>query len=250
MKKRRIVIKIGTNSISGDDGTINQETINHIVEQVCEVRSDSDVLIITSGAVGAGKNLLRKMDHDEVTNKQIYAAVGQIELMKIYSHLFGKRDIYIAQMLATRADFTSNEHSKNMQNCLKSLFEENIVPVMNENDFVAVEELMFSDNDELAKMVCQMIKADYLVILSNVKGIYDEDGKVIDEFNYDSEMPGHLASSEKSAFGTGGIQSKFGMSRETAEGGTEVFIADSKEPHVILRIMKGEHIGTKFNAKK
>lgn len=247
MKTKKVVIKLGTNSISNDDRTLNIDLLKHIGDQVTSVLKDCDVLIVTSGAVGTGIGIMGEKRYDDTTNRQMYAAVGQVELMKIYSELFEKHGKNVAQILATKADFANRSHYLNMKNCLESLLKENITPVMNENDVVSINELMFTDNDELAGLVSKMLAADVLILSTNVDGVLDKDGTLIPEINYDSEIPKHIVdTNEKSSFGKGGIQTKFKMAQEAAKNGTEVYIANSKEPDFILRILNGERVGTKF----
>ncbi|MFA5948206.1 MAG: glutamate 5-kinase [Candidatus Gracilibacteria bacterium] len=247
---KRIVIKIGTNSITNDDGTLNMPLLADIVDQIALLRKNHDVLIVTSGAVGAGKSMINILRHDEVTKRQIYAAIGQVKLMTTYSELFKKHDVFVAQMLMTKMDFVDREHYLNTKNCLESLFKEKIVPIMNENDVVAVQELMFTDNDELAAMIAKMLSADLMIILSNVDGVYDGKKKVIPSFNYDSDAPSAITASEKSSFGKGGMLSKFAMAKSVAENGTAVVIANSKTENVIVKITNGENMGTRFIPKK
>jgi len=250
MKANRAVVKLGTNSITNEDGRLNEELISSIVEQVVSVSDQWNVLLVTSGAVAAGLTLIDEKRYDETTNRQIYASVGQVQLMKMYASKFAEHNQVVAQMLTTKDDFTNRDHYLNMKNCLESLFKENIIPIMNENDFVAIEELMFTDNDELAGLVSQMLNADKLIVLTNVEGVLDENGVIVREFNYDDPVPNHILSAKsKSSFGKGGIQTKFKMAQEVAENGSEVYICNSIFKDVISRILAGEHIGTKFNPR-
>ena len=197
--------------------------------------------------MGSGRAILKKkLKYDETTTRQIYAVIGQVKLMELYSKLFSEHGLIVAQMLATKEDFANRIHFLNTKNCIESLFSEGIVPIMNENDFVCVEELMFTDNDELAGMISKMLFADTLIILSNVDGVYDKNGNVISEFKPNEDMPAHIVSSEKSMFGKGGMKNKFGVAQMVAKQGTEVVIANSKEKDVIKKILTGESIGTKF----
>lgn len=247
MKAKKIVIKLGTNAMTNEDGTLNQELIKDLVRQICSLEDEYDVLLVTSGAMGAGRAILKKhLKYDEVTTRQVYAVVGQVRLMELYANLFGEHGRVVAQMLATKEDFTNRSHILNTKNCIDSLFHENIIPIMNENDFVCVEELMFTDNDELALMVSKMIFADTLIILSNVNGVYGADKKVIAEVQADEEMPRSIVSSEKSSFGKGGMQNKFTVAQMAAKNGTTVFITSSKEKDAITRVCNGECVGTKF----
>ena len=250
---KRVVIKIGTNAmipLGGTDMTIDERLLKYLVAQCAKACVTADVLIVSSGAMGCGHTLMKLGRHDAVTIRQMYAVVGQVKLMSLYAKFFGKHGLNVAQMLATKNDFTNRAHYLNTKNCLESLFKEKIVPVMNENDFVAVEELMFTDNDELAGMAAKMIGADRMIMLTNVDGVFDEKGKVISEFGLRDCMPKHLATADKSSFGKGGIQNKFKVAKAVAESGTEVVIANSRAKNVIGRILKGEKVGTKFKAKK
>ncbi len=234
-----------------DDLKLDKDLIKDLVRQIAEASEHNDILLVTSGAMGAGRATLKKpLKYDEVTTRQLYAVVGQVKLMELYSNFFEKHGRNVAQMLATKEDFNNRTHFLNTKNCIETLFRENIVPIMNENDFVCIEELMFTDNDELAGMISKMLSADKLIILSNVTGVYDKDGKVIPEFKPEEEMPRHIISSEKSSFGKGGMQNKFGVAQAIAKHGTEVFITSSKEKDVITRILNGENVGSKFIAHK
>jgi glutamate 5-kinase len=251
MKSQRIIIKIGTNAMTKKDKLIDEKLLGCLIKEIAALNKDNEVMIVTSGAMGCGRSLVKLLRYDDTTNRQIYAVVGQVKLMSLYSHLFKKYKINVAQLLSTKEDFTIRSHYLNTKNCLESLFKEKIVPIMNENDFIAVEELMFTDNDELAGMISKMLNADKIIILTNVKGVYDKKGKVIPEVYYNEEIPDYILNSkDKSSFGKGGIQTKFKVAQEAAAHGTEVFIVSSKEENVIARIMKGEKVGTKFVPQK
>ncbi len=251
MKNKKIVVKLGTNAMTTEDLKLDKNLIKDLVRQIAEANENYDIVLVTSGAMGAGRATLKKtLEYDEVTTRQIYAVVGQVKLMELYSNLFEGHGLNVAQMLATKEDFNNRTHFLNTKNCIESLFREGIVPIMNENDFVCIEELMFTDNDELAGMISKMLFADQLIILSNVDGVYDENGVVMKEFRADEEMPRHIISSEKSSFGKGGMQNKFGVAQNVAIHGTEVFIANSKEKDVISRILHGEKVGSRFIPNK
>ncbi len=247
MKNKKVVVKLGTNAMTNEDGTLNKPLIRELVRQIVSLKNTCDIVLVTSGAMGCGRAILKKqLKYDETTTRQLYAVVGQVRLMELYANLFGEYGCVVAQMLATKEDFSNRIHFLNTKNCIESLFAEGIVPIMNENDFVCVEELMFTDNDELAGMISGMIFADTLIILSNVDGVYDKNGKVIPQFRPDEDMPGHIVPSGKSMFGKGGMQNKFGVAKMVAIKGTEVFIANSKEKEVLPRILNGESVGTRF----
>lgn len=251
MQKQKIVIKIGTNAMTKKDKKLDEKLLADLVKQVAQIRKINDVLIVTSGAMGCGRSLVKADRYDSTTSRQIYAVVGQVKLMSLYSDLFKKYKTVVAQLLATKEDFANRVHYLNTKNCLESLFKQGVVPIMNENDFVCVEELMFTDNDELAGMISKMLCADKLIILTNVDGVLDKKGKVISEFNYKDKVPAHISSNkDTSSFGKGGMQTKFRMAQVAAENGTEVRIANSKLKNVLLKIMKGEKVGTKFIPKQ
>lgn len=250
MKSKTIVVKLGTNAITNEDASLNLPLMKELVAQVAEAMKKYNVLFVTSGAMGAGRSILKKeMRYDETTSRQLYAVVGQVKLMEIYSELFAKHNITIAQMLATKQDFENRTHALNTKNCIESLFREGIIPIMNENDFVCIDELMFTDNDELAGTISKMLFAEKLMILSNVDGVLDENGEVIPEFDWNSKIPESIVSSDKSSFGKGGMQTKFKVSQSIAEHGVEVFIVNSKTENVISRIVDGEKLGTHINPK-
>jgi glutamate 5-kinase len=250
MKKSTIVVKIGTNALSNDDGSLNKELMEDFVNQLATLNKEANVLLVSSGAMGAGRDILKKkLPYDDVTSRQLYAVVGQVKLMEIYSKLFESHRITVAQMLATKQDFENREHFLNTKNCIESLFRENIIPILNENDFVCIEELMFTDNDELAGIISKLLFAEKLIILSNVDGVYDEAGKVIESFSCEEEIPSHIKSADKSSFGKGGMQTKFEMAQKVAAHGTEVYIANSTQSNVLTRIVAGEELGTKFKKK-
>lgn len=251
MKTKKIIVKLGTNAMTNEDGSLNKTLIQDLVRQISELMKENEVLLVTSGAMGSGRAILKKeLEYNEVTKRQMYAVVGQVRLMEMYANFFAENGRIVAQMLATKEDFKNRTHFLNTKNCIESLFREGIVPIMNENDFVCVEELMFTDNDELAGMISKMIFADKLIILSNVDGIYDENKNVIREFKPDDEIPKNIISASKSSFGKGGMQNKFSVAHSVANHGTEVFITNSKVPDVLTRIVAGELVGTHFIAAK
>lgn len=248
---KSLVVKLGTNAMTNEDGSLNDELIRDLVRQISVLRKEYDVLLVTSGAMGSGRSVIKKeLKYDPTTNRQIYAVVGQVKLMEMYHQLFAEHGIIVAQMLATKQDFENRNHLLNTKNCIDSLFKEGIIPIMNENDFVCIEELMFTDNDELAGIVAGVVRADSLVILSNVDGVYDKDGGVFSHFGYDDLIPDHIVSSDKSSFGKGGMHNKFKMAQSAAQNGIHVVIANSKAPDVLLRVVNGDSVGTRFLAKQ
>lgn len=253
MKTKKIVIKIGTNVISKDDGSLDEKIIQNIQTQVSAIKKNgTGVIMVSSGAVGAGRELVsRHRELDTISRRQILASVGQIRLMNIYAELFAKDDLLCAQVLATKEDFRDRRHYLNIRNCLDGLMKENIVPIVNENDVISITELMFTDNDELAGLMAAMMNVDAMVILTNIDGVYDKSpaekgAQVIQEINPKKLDYENFISPEKSSFGRGGMLTKCLVAEKLAYLGIETFVVNGKRANVILDLLGGERIGTRF----
>ena len=252
---KKLVVKIGTNVLSRPDGLLDVTAMSQLVDQIAEVkRQGIEVIVVSSGAVGAGRSLVQlPEDTNRVVRRQVLAAVGQIKLMGIYADLLGRYGLHCAQVLATKEDFRDREHYLNMKNCLLALLRDNIVPVVNENDVVSVSELMFTDNDELAGLIASMTGADALAILSNVDGVLDgppghPDTRTIREVAADDRLQAGIISPVKSSFGRGGMATKFRFAQKAARVGISVWIANGKLPGVLLDIATNKPVGTCFRA--
>lgn len=246
---KRIVIKIGTKVISTESGTLDEEFLAHAVEQIAMLRKvGMQVVLVTSGAVGAGKSLLSLQDiKSEVVQKQVFAAVGQVQLMTVYARLFAKYSYHCAQVLATKEDFRDEQHYKNMQNCFEGLLLDSVIPIVNENDVVATTELLFTDNDELAGLVAKQLKADSLIILTGTDGIVDDAKKTIPEINSSNvEAVAKYITPDTSAGGRGGMASKFAVAKELSEKGISVHIVNGKKENILLDVVEGKKVGTHF----
>ena len=249
---KRIVVKIGTKVLTTEDGKLDTDFLSQIVEQIVQLRKKQiEVVLVTSGAGGAGRSLLSLQDMEsETVQKQIFAAIGQVKLMSLYAELFAKHQYLCAQVLATKEDFRDEVHYQNMQNCFKGLLLDNVVPIVNENDVVATTELMFTDNDELAGLVATQLKADSLIILTSTDGILDATGKTIFEVNSSNigEVAGYI-NPDKSTGGRGGMTSKFTVAKELSEKGITVHIVNGMTVH-ITQLVDGQKIGTTFSARR
>lgn len=246
---KRIVIKVGTNVLTKADGTLDKLIFRQVVVQLVKLRELGwSPVLVSSGAVGAGKSILKTSEiTDEAVRRQVFSAIGQTSLMKRYFELFIEYDVICAQVLATKDDFSAGEHYQNMVNCFEGLISQNVVPVVNENDVVSLSELMFTDNDELAGKTAVMIGAKKLIILSNVDGVYGADKQVIHRIPLrDQSSFRQYISAEKSGMGRGGMQSKFEIAEKTAQRGIETYIANGKRDNVILEILNGMDVGTRF----
>ncbi len=252
---KRIVVKIGSQVLCGLDGALNRDVMSNLVSQLAGLNQDGwQVLLVSSGAVAAGRSLapthLRRIA-DPVARKQVLAATGQVLLMETYRELFAKHALTVAQVLATKSDFQTRRHYLNMRGCIEALLTAGIVPVVNENDVVAVTELMFTDNDELAGLLAGMVDAELLCLLSTVPGVYDGDPngadtryiKRWDDSRYQIE---EIVSRGTSTLGRGGMNSKLAIARKVARLGTEVVIADGTDAQIMQRILGEEQAGTRF----
>ncbi len=250
---KKIVVKIGSNVLSSDDGTVNREILYNIVEQV-KVLMDhgKQVIIVSSGAgicgVGAIKKWSRRKD---INYKQALCAIGQVELMMAYKDYFGDFDIHVGQMLLTRDDFGDSDRTLHIRNTLFTLVDEGVVPIINENDSVSVEEIKIGDNDTLAALTTILWNADLLILLSDIDGVYNKDPKtnkdaeLIREVTDIDELMEKIDVNGKSEFGTGGISSKIHAARQVNEYGIPLLLLNGKKLSSIHRIEE-EQGGTIF----
>ncbi len=241
---KRITIKVGSNVLSKDDGTLNIARIAHLVEQIATLRrSGVEVILVSSGAVAAGRSELQiDKKIDVISARQLYSAVGQVKLINRYADLFKEQKIHCAQVLTTKEDFSDRHHYLNMKNCISTLLRNNVLPIINENDAISVSELMFTDNDELSGLIASMQNSEALIILSNVAGIYngnpsDPDATIIEEiFSGQKSWMKNLLPS-KSSFGRGGILTKGSIARKLAKEGINVHIANGLEDDILIKIL-------------
>ena len=241
----RIVIKVGSNVITQSDGSLNDGRILRIVEDVAILyKQGIEVILITSGAVAAGRSEVSPSKRtDIVAAKQIWAAIGQVKLMSSYQFLFGKYGIHAGQLLATKESFRDRVHYLNMKNCITAMLENRVLPIVNENDTVSINELMFTDNDELSGFISSMMDCKSLIILSNVDGVYNgipgEKGtELITRIDEESGDLDKYISSVKSGFGRGGMFTKCSIARKIASQGIDVFIANGTRDSIISDIVK------------
>lgn len=235
-----IVVKVGSNVLTKKDGSPDKKRMASLVRQIVFLKEQGlQVVLVSSGAVAfARKQVKLEEKTDSVVSKQILASVGQIEIIKAYKDLFLKEGHQVAQIVVTPQDFRTRKHYLNIKDCLLGVLQHNIVPIINENDAVAVTELMFTDNDELASMVAAMIDADTLLLLTNVDGIYkghpdDPKAKLIEKINKRTSGVSRYIATSKSSFGRGGMQSKMKMAKKAAYLGIHVFITNGNKENVL-----------------
>jgi glutamate 5-kinase len=257
MTYRRVVIKLGTNLLTAGSDRLNLETMASLVGQIAALHKQGlELVIVSSGAVAAGRHRLGPIREGKgIPFKQVLAAVGQSRLMDAYDQLLGWHEITIAQALLTRTDLTDRHGYLNAHSTLSALLELRVVPIVNENDVVAVDEIqeaIFGDNDNLSAMVANLINADLLMLLTDTAGLYcanphaDPDAKLVERVEKIDAAIECLATTSHSERSTGGMVTKIEAAKFATTSGVAVVIADGREPNVIVRLANGESIGTYF----
>lgn len=249
MARDIVVIKIGTGVLTSEkDGTLDEASLVRLVTSVSElVASGVPCVMVSSGAVGAGVSALKLGGYPQDTaSRQACAAVGQTRLMHAYENLFQKFRLNVAQILLTASDLDHERASNHVMDTLHRLLEEkNIVPIINENDTVAVQELRVGDNDMLSARVSHLLDARLLVMLSTVDGLQDEDGGVMAEVRNIDSVARHVRS-DHGKFSIGGMASKLKAVKFALEAGVETVIASGREPSALKEIISGGKGGTRF----
>jgi glutamate 5-kinase len=251
---KRIVVKIGTSSLTHQDGKLNLYNVEGFVRQIVDLANEGkEVIIITSGAIGAGIGRLGlKSKPKSIPEKQAAAAVGQGILMQIYEKLFGEYGHTVAQILLTREDITDRKRHLNARNALITLLRYEVIPIINENDTIATDEIDFGDNDTLGALVAGLVDANLLIILSDVDGVYDADPRVNPQAKLLSEVTDvteeiiAAAGGAGTKMGRGGMATKIQAARIVMRLGIPMVIAHSQHPDVIRKVISGEEIGTVF----
>lgn len=249
-KARRVVVKLGTQVLTGGEparARLDLAYIRDIAAQVAGLRQKGfEITVVSSGAIGAGCAELGLDRRPRfVAEQQAVAAVGQRRLMTHMHEAFAPHGLQVGQVLLTRGDFDDRVRFLNIRNCITRLHQLGCVPILNENDTVSVDELRFGDNDLLAAMVCNVLRADVLVILTVVDGLLDKDGRLIDLVQNVREV-GHMARGSTSKMGTGGMVTKLEAARLVTEAGEVAVVANGREPKVLPRLFEAEPLGTLF----
>ncbi|UPT67007.1 MAG: glutamate 5-kinase [Sphingobacteriales bacterium JAD_PAG50586_3] len=249
---KKIVVKVGSNVITRADGFPDEDRLAQLVSQLATLmKMGIQVVLVSSGAVASGRSIIKISEKaDPVAARQQLAAVGQIKLINTYAKLFEKHKLVCAQVLVTKGDFRDRLHYQNMKGCVNNLLQNSIIPIVNENDVIAVTELMFTDNDELSGLIASMISADALVLLTSVDGLYDgafgsPDAKLISQVD-ETQTDFSFITQEKSSFGRGGMVTKSRMASKVARVGITVHVANGKTDDILLQLVKGAKTGTTF----
>lgn len=252
-KYKKLVIKIGSNVLTRDNGLPHEERISHLIDEIAALKKQGiEIVLVSSGAVAAGRSVVQVSEkQDVVAARQLLASVGQIKLIGNYERLFRQHNITCSQVLVTKEDFRDRLHYRNMFNCFDILLKHAIIPIVNENDVVSVTELMFTDNDELAGLIASMIKADGLIILTNVNGLYtgnpaDPGSELIETVTPDTADFAAFITSQKSNFGRGGMLTKCNMARKIASLGIAVHIANGTRPGILQQVLSQATPHTSF----
>jgi glutamate 5-kinase len=256
-KYRRIIVKAGTNILTGGRDELDDSFIDNLVSQISDLSSSGrEMLLVSSGAVAAGRGVMRNLSKNSVLpDRQVLAAVGQGRLMHLYEQAFATHGIITAQALLSRRDVDDRLGYLNLRNTLLSLLNNGVVPVINENDVVAGEELegeVFGDNDTLSALVANLIDADLLVILGSVEGMYTKDPNIFTDAELISVVEkiddklNEYAGPSSDLRGRGGMVTKIEAARLATASGVDVVIADGTMDSVVFRLSNGERIGTLF----
>ncbi len=253
---RRVVVKVGSSTLTHETGHLNIRRIETLVKVLSDLKnSGKDIVLVSSGAVSAGVAKLGLSERPHSTaEKQATAAVGQTELMKIYAKFFSDYGITVGQILMTRDVFENDEGRAHVENTFESLIGLGCIPIVNENDSVATEELNFGGNDYLSAYVSLVCHADILINLSDIDGLFDSDPRKNENAKLISRVENiddviSLAGGKGTERGTGGMTAKLESARLVTGAGIPMFIMNGHDPEILYRLLDGEHVGTYFTAK-
>lgn len=243
-----LILKVGTASITKANGDLDQVAMVDITRQIAAIHKDYHIIIVSSGAVGNGKNFLQNYG-GSIIERKAAAAIGNPLLINKYTQFFAPYEISIAQSLCERQHFTQPRQFQQLKATFEELWKNDIIPIANENDVVSNLELKFSDNDELATLLAVGFRAEILLLATSVDGLYDQNDKVIPSIKKINESILSLARAEKSDLGLGGMSTKLTFARLATKMGIKTVIFGSRSPDAIIKALKGE-IGTMCHAQK
>lgn len=249
---KKIVIKIGSSTLTDGEGKIDKEFIKDLSDEVGKIiKEGKKVIIVSSGARIAGVSTIGKWSRKEdIHYKQALCAIGQVELMDSYRKIFWEKNLHVAQILLTKDDFESKSRTLNIRNTLFTLIDEGVIPIINENDTVSVDEIKIGDNDMLAAYSSVLWGADLLILMSDIEGIYDknpkdhEDAEIIYEINDVEKIKKDIDIGQKSSFGTGGVSTKLKAAEYVNRFKIPLVVVKGKDKGVISRLLDGQKVGT------
>jgi glutamate 5-kinase len=251
---KRVVVKFGTTTLTNHEGQLNYPKIAEIVKELTQLLENGyEVIVVSSGAVGAGMGVLQLSEKPKaICEKQAVAAIGQVELIQLYQKLFRNHGVTIGQLLLTKNDFSRRVSYLNARNVCRTLLAKKIIPIINENDSVVADEIKVGDNDTLSALVAGLIDADMLIIVSDIDGLYDKnpqthpDAKLLSYVPQITKTVRKSASGEGSKFGTGGMHTKIIAAEMATKNGTNLAIINGENPNNITKLLAGAQIGTVF----
>lgn len=259
-EKQRIVIKLGTSTLAHKTGKLNIRRMTNLVRVISDLHnSGREIIMVSSGAVGlgAGKLGLPEKPKDTKT-KQAVAAIGQCELMHVYDDMFAKYSVTVAQILLTKTIINNPNHCENFMNTVEKLVNMDVIPIVNENDTIAIDELELEigENDSLSALVAELSRADLLLILSDIDALYDDDPRtnpdakpipIVEEITPEIEA---MAGGAGTSLGTGGMSTKISAAKIATNAGIDMIIMNGKDPEKLYDLFEDKEIGTLFKAKK
>ncbi len=256
--KKRIVIKLGTSTLAHNTGKLNIRRMTNLVRVISDLHnSGKEIIMVSSGAVGLGTGKLGLAQKPKDTKlKQAVAAVGQCELMHVYDDMFEKYSVTVAQILLTKTIINNPNHCENFKNTIETLVSMGVIPIVNENDSISIDELELEigENDSLSALVASLSGADLLLILSDINGLYSDDPhknpdaeaiSVVEEITPEIEK---IAGGAGSGFGTGGMSTKINAAKIAVEAGIDMVIMNGKNPELLYDLFENKEIGTIFLA--
>ncbi|MBR4627168.1 MAG: glutamate 5-kinase [Ruminococcus sp.] len=258
--KKRIVIKLGTSTLAHKTGKLNIRRMTNLVRVISDLHnSGREIIMVSSGAVGLGAGKLGLPEKPKDTKmKQAVAAIGQCELMHVYDDMFAKYSVTVGQILLTKTIINNPSHCENFKNTVETLVQMGVIPIVNENDTIAIDELELEigENDSLSALVAELSGADLLLILSDIDGLYDDDPRsnpdakpvyVVEEVTPEIEA---MAGGAGSSLGTGGMSTKINAAKIATEAGIDMVIMNGKDPELLYDLFEDRDIGTIFLGKK
>lgn len=251
---KKLVVKVGTSTLTYENGKTNLRRLAKLASVLSDLQNSGiQITLVTSGAIGVGvQKMGLKKRPDSTSGRQAAASVGQTELMFMYDKFFSEYNQNIAQLLLTKEDFDYPERKENLTNTFEKLFYYGVIPIVNENDSVSVDEIEFGDNDTLSALTAKIVGADMLIILTDIDGLYDknphtnEDAKRISVVEQFDEKLYDIAGGAGSVLGTGGMITKLHAAKIATDAHIDMAIIDGNKPTDIYKLLDGENIGTLF----
>lgn len=252
---KNLIIKIGSSSLCDDKGNINKEKILNLIQQIAYIkRKGVNITLVSSGAINAGVHVMNLIERPQtIPQKQALAAIGQASLMQIYEELFSLFNLKCAQILLNHDDFDDRKRLMNFNNAMQVLIDYDVVPIINENDTLAVEEIKVGDNDTLASLVVPAVNADMVILVSDIDGLYDDNphtnknAKLIKDVSEITKEIESMAKDASSKVGTGGMITKIKAAKVCNDFGCDMAIVNGNQQNVLVDLMEGKDVGTCFS---